>query len=277
MALVGLSIPSKFQEIFKLMACRRADEDAPRVEFETMGTLVFNRDRKLESLRLRAGTHDTLAPKARRPSPTDARSRAYSTAYHTHFYDPQREYNVPTVQDVLMFVVYNTVSRFFCGLDPAWGAVRSSELVMTDLGVYIIQNAPDEDNKLSDRILAKPLSRPSVVAAVQGNGISMTGSPEGFHKLIESIVFETAHAVMKKPRGGFADKMMETFPELTAIDHAKDLMSIRFMQQADAQQTYLDLFRLVGVRVDFVPWPDSGHPLTYKAPMPAIAVEPLND
>ena len=253
-------ISPKWQRFFRLLTGQNPspESDAPNLAFETMGTVNVNTVDCFESIRLRLGEENRGSPKTGRPTPCDVRSRGFNVAYHTHFYDPKRVFNVPTVQDILMFVVYNAVSRYFCKLDPTWGVVREVELVITDLGVYVISLAKDAAVAPLPDLIVASLDGATVHNLRQANP-HLEGSD-----LIEQAVYQSAASCLKHRGGQFCDRMLGEFEGLTDIDSAPDTQKVPFMQEEAAHAKYLRMFRLVGVDVRFRPWTTDGSPIGFK-------------
>lgn len=244
--MVEVTIDDKWKRFFKILTQRdpaSGARDSPLLPFETMGTINFNTKGRFESVRARLGHGSERSPVASRPSPTDLRSRLYNTAYHTHFYDPNRLFNVPTVQDVMMFAVYNAVTRFFVlRRGSEWGTVRELELVFSDKGVYTMTNAPEHPSRFSDKLLKTILGETHTTTLETDSDI-------------ELYALELATKYCVKRDGELSVAVKRAFPEISRIDVADDVRTVRYMQDEQHHRRYMNIFLTVaGVQVSFFPW-----------------------
>ncbi len=275
-----ITVDKKWASFFKLLTRPRPNPDGvtapqePELPVETMGTVNFNVKGFFESVRVRLGHGTVNAPKAGRPRPSDARSRHFNTAYHTHFFDPDRVFNVPTAQDVVMFVTYNAVTRFCVSkFGPGWGTVRRLELVFTDSGFYTIANTAlgrpqsgtgpgaSQQQRLSDVILERleSMRGPSSVEA------------------LEATAVDIARAYCLSSDGPLFEATKRRFPEVSKMDFAADATEMRYMQEPEHHERYLQLFEdVVGVDVKFHPWESQELTFDLAIDSPTQLYLPLN-
>ena len=241
------------REFFKVLTQSKNDgrkrNQNPNLDFETMGTVVFNEHGQIESLNLRFGEQDKSAPKANRPTPTDDLSRSNTVAFHTHFYDKERKHNVPTTQDVMMFVAYKATSRYFSMKNPKsdW-KVREVELVISDEGVYIIHEDPLFKRTIINDLIDTCLTPGEINAFIKKHPDKDEGTA------VEELALKFVNEHFKGENSRFRNKMIGTFKGLTDIDQTNRAQSLTFMQESDKRDLYMKMFNEGGIKVEFKNW-----------------------
>lgn len=225
-----------------------AIEDVPSFDFECMAHAIYVFDTgekdgaqpiyEISRLSFNFGTRDPISPMTGRPTPADSDRTAF--VLHTHFYDKDRKYNPPTLQDIKMFCVYRAFSIL-----RDWKPLRTAELVAAHNGLYIISDLPKSRFSLTSYLVGLLRVKPWSAEELQNKLLAG----------VESALAEKRFSISPdSERVSFVDLMCAPFPNLSKPDQG-DPTKLTFMHNPHDHCTYMKVFEIIGVSVVFSEWP----------------------